>query len=779
MENIGRKIKHWSVLVPLFYCSASISGTQGYAIEEVVVTAQKKVENIRDVPISITALGAEFLDDAGVTDVAELSRVAPNLVINSSPYVSYVSMRGLGSGNNKGIERSVALVIDGVYYGRQDYLVESLVDVERIEILRGPQGTLFGKNAIAGALNVTTATPSPEFTGNLSVMGGEQDRKRLRFAAGGPVIEDALNVRLAWDEDSHDGPIYNTTFDQSSAENPDRGNIDQNLRDRNNHVGRISLQAPNLLDGLDLKFTATTSSIFGNSSGVELSEASDATLTVYRRYDPATEAVGNRRTSIGSNEDTVRKGESYSFQFDYEFEYQTLTGILSSSDFDKSDALDGDFGPISAILVANEDSYSQRSAELRIASPGEVIDYVAGLFYFESDFVGKGQTILNASRIAEIVAQDRLGVPATIDSLLGLPPGSFPISTTAQNINNDRFFDQQTKSIALFGQATWYATEKLALMLGLRYSEETKEADMALSHNNAGAALFFNTFLNETGYQESRRRDESDLSPKLSVRYDISDDINFYATWATAFKAGGFNEQSVDNTNLEFEPEEALTWEAGTKMRLLDGAATLNIGLFYTEFDNLQVSMFNGINFTVGNAASAISKGVEIEGQLVPASWLSLGGSIAYLNARYDKYLGGQCVATSEQDTCDLSGAELTRAPEWEITFNPRVSASDLIPSLGEYLPIDLGFGLDMTFRTTQYFSTDLDSSDKQGSHTEINGNMRIAGLNGDWTVLLSAKNITDKLIQLHGGDVPLQPGSHFGTFNTGRRYFVEFQYQW
>ncbi len=779
MKKISRKAVHWSAVMSLFYASTCVSETQKNVIEEVVVTAQKQVENIRDVPISITALSEDFLDDAGITDVGELSKAAPNLVINASPYLGYVSMRGLGSGNNKGIERSVALVIDGVYYGRQDYLFESLVDVERIEILRGPQGTLFGKNAIAGALNVSTGSPSPEFTGKLSVMTGDQDRKRLRFATGGALIEDALNVRLAWDEDVHDGLIHNSTFYQSTNDNPDRGDIDPDLRQRNNHIGRISLEAPNLLDGLDLNFTATQTSVFGNSSGSELTAATEATLDVYRRYDPATEAIANRRTAINNDEDTSRKGDSYSLQFDYELGEQILTGILSHSNFTRTDSLDGDFGPLDAIVLRNSDEYTQNSAELRIASPWGKLEYVAGLFYFDSDFLGRGQTLLNTSRIVEIVAQDRLGMPASIDALLGLPPGSFPIGNNAQNINNDRYFDQRTESIAFFGQATWNVSDQLALILGLRYSEETKEATMVLGHNNAAATAFFNTFLNETPYNEDRRREETDFSPKMSIRYEIDDNTSLYATWATAFKAGGFNEQAVDNTNLEFEPEEASTLEAGAKMRLLDGAATLNVGLFYTEFDNLQVSMFNGTNFTVGNAASAISQGVEVEWQLLPSTWLSLGGSIAYLSARYDDFIRGQCIATSNMETCDLSGRELTRAPEWEITFNPRLSVIELLPSLSDMIPIDIGFGLDFSYRSEQYFNNDLDQLDKQDAYTEVNGNMRIAGFNEDWSVLLSAKNITDQLIQAHGGDVPLQPGTHFGTFEGGRRYFVEFQYQW
>ncbi|MGJ8686953.1 MAG: TonB-dependent receptor plug domain-containing protein, partial [Spongiibacteraceae bacterium] len=274
MDVIKIMVKRDVKLAPLVAILACTYSPLGVAeksrptLEEVVVTAQKRVENIRDVPISITALSEDFLNEAGITDVGELSRVAPNLVINATPYTGFVAMRGLGSGNNKGFERSVALVIDGVYYGRQDYLFEALADVQRIEVLRGPQGTLFGKNAIAGALNVTTGQASSEFSGTVSAMGGDLDRKRLRIAAGGALIEDALNIRVAWDEDVHDGLIHNTTFSQSLADNPDRGDIDENLRNRNNHIGRIRLHAPNVIDGLDVNFTATRTTVTPAGSGV-------------------------------------------------------------------------------------------------------------------------------------------------------------------------------------------------------------------------------------------------------------------------------------------------------------------------------------------------------------------------------------------------------------------------------------------------------------------------------------------------------------------------------
>lgn len=746
------------------------------ALEEVIVTAQKRSENIRDVPISITAMSEDFISDVGITDIGELSQFAPNLVINATPYTGFVAMRGLGSGNNKGFERSVALVIDGVYYGRQDYLFEALTDVSRVEVLRGPQGTLFGKNAIAGALNVTTAEPSGEFTGKVSWLGGDFNRRRFQAAVGGPLIQDKMHFRLALENEYQDGVIKNTTAGLDRNAYPQVQDIDDHMRSRDNDIKRLKLHFPSLMDGLDINLTATGASVFGNSTGTELTAAIPATLEVYLRYDPNTEADKSDQTSSqNARQDTLREGTSFSLQADYEWDDYIVTAVAGTSEFDKFHVLDADFGPAEMVILAGDDSYDQNSFELRVASPPGMVEYVAGLYYFESDYLGTGTTELEVAQTLEIVAAVR-GTPATLNEILNLA-ANIPLPASGR-LNNFRYFDQYTESSAVFGQATWNIDDQLAVIAGSRYSEETKSVHAILTHNNFVAERFFAQFLFEEPYNEIRSRKETDFSPKLSVRYELNDEITFYATWAKAFKAGGFNEAAVAASNLEFEPEKAETYEAGAKMRLLNGAATLNIGLFSTDFDNLQVSLFNGTNFSVGNAASATSRGVEIESQLLPAPWLALNLSLAYLDARYNAFPDAQCIATSGETACDLSGERLTRAPEWEATVVQRWNLSRLVPGLAG-LPVAIGLGLDATFRDHQFFSTDLDPIDAQGATTEMNANFRVSGLDDNWSVTLLARNITRREIQAHGQDVPLQPGSHFGTMNALDRYFVEFLLRW
>jgi iron complex outermembrane receptor protein len=757
----------------------SQTDSQSARLEEVLVTAQKRSENIRDVPISITVMSEQFLDEQGITNVNELSQLAPNLVISASPSFSFVTMRGLGSGNNKGFERSVSLAIDGIYYGRQDYLLEALADVKQVEVLRGPQGTLFGKNAIAGALNITTGQATDEFTGKLAVQGGDLNRERARFALAGPLIDGVLNFRVSHDQDKYDGYIRNSVFDLDPADNPHRQNVDEFESARDARISRLKLHALNWIEGLDINFSATRAKVFGNGVGLQLTKAEDYTLEVSRRYDPQIESDNSdHQGSINQREDTNRIGNSYSLQFDYTLSDYLLTAVIGHSFFNRDQMFDADMGPVDALRMDVDDYYAQSTVEFRVASPqGEWLEWVAGAYLFDADIVGNTRIFLNTLKTLEILEAARTG---GVSPVVGLANMLGLNNAVAASQNNERFFDQNTRSLALFGQTTWNVTDKLALIAGLRVSKERKVAQGILAYPDASSEGVFNIFLGEEGYDERGDRTEDDVSPKLSVRYTLSDEITVYGTYATAFKAGGYNEQAVTKDNFTFEPEQASTLETGVKTRFYGGAATLNVGLFYTEFDDLQVSLFDGLNFSVGNAATATSYGAEIDGQLIPNSWLVLGGSIAYLHARYDEFTAGQCPFTPESesgDVCDLSGRELSRAPEWEVSFTPLISLSRMIPLLGESIPVDIGVGITMTYRSHLYTTVDLDPVDSMGGHTEVGGGLKFAGLDGDWEVAVSVKNATDKTILLGGNDVPIQPGSHAGVMAGGRRIFAEFTY--
>lgn len=759
----------------------AFSEEQRNRIEEVVVTAQKRTENIRDVPISITVMSEEFIKDSSITDVNELSQYVPNVVINASAATGFVAMRGLGSGYNKGFERSVAVVIDGIYYGRQDYLYEALADVERLEVLRGPQGTLFGKNAIAGALNITTGIPTDEFSGSLNYLGGDLDRSKYDVAIAGPLLPDVLLARLSLSLDQHNGFIHNTAADLDSQEYPDSDGAYKELGAKDDKIARLKLFFPELITNLDLTLTATKVSTYSNSGAMQLTAATPEALDYYRRYDPMAEAdPTNEQGSSNSPTPTGREGSSFSLQADYQLGEFTLTGIGGHSYFDRYDSFDGDQGAADAIYQSNEDSYSQSSAEFRLTSPPGTFEYVAGLYYFESSLEGAGNMETSLTEFLEMFAASNIGLNTNIESLLGLPSGTLPSQGIA--LETPRIFNQESKAGAVFGQATWNITDRLALIAGLRYSEEEKSVDTSLEFNdrlgNVIATAVGFAILNSTAYDETREREETDFSPKFSARYDLTDEITVYATYARAFKAGGFNEQAASADNLEFEPEKAQTWEAGAKMRFADGLATLNVGFFHTSFDNLQVSMYDGLNFSVGNAASAISQGVEIEGRVIPSNWLDLQFSLGLLDAYYDSYPDAPCTATSGEDACDLTGETLVRAPKVEFSFGPRMNLSKIIPGLDK-LPVNIGAGVDALYRSEQYFSTDLDPIDYQPATTEVSAQIRLSALDDSWWFSFSARNITDEHIIAHSQDVPLLSGTHFGVVNPGARYFTEFRYVW
>lgn len=770
-----------SCLIAATMPNSLVAQTPSRVIEEVVVTSQKRSQDVQDVPISIAVVGEDMIDDAGISDVNDLSQFVPNLVINLTPAVGFVAMRGLGSGNNKGFERSVAMQVDGIYYGRQDYLFEALADTKQIEVLRGPQGTLFGKNAIAGAINVTTGEASADFTGKLAIQGGDYRRERVRLAVAGPLVPDVMHARVTWDSDDMDGVIRNSTFDLDPANNPHRENVDKNLRDKKQSIGRIKLMFPEIVDNLDIRLSATKAKVYSNSTALQLTRAEDYTLGLYRDYDPKTEDdIKDFTTSINEDEKSIRNGTTYTAHLDYWLGEFQLSAILGTSEFDKVTDFDADFGPIDALSVFNDDIYRQRSAELRVVSPPGRFEYVAGLYYFNNEIIGSGQVFIKPDRALQMVEAAQTGGAVGATTLLSpVLQAIFAGAAGGDLQNNNRFFDQETKSYAAFGQGTLNLYERWSLILGLRYSEEEKIATQILSYSDATAELLFNQFIGETAYNETGERKEYDFSPKFSVRYDVSDEITMYATYATAFKAGGFNEQAADDTNLTFEPEEAVTYEAGIKSRFYNGAATLNVGLFRTEFDNLQVSLFDGLNFVVGNAAAAVSQGIEIDGQLIPSDWLVFIGSTAYLDAYYTEYEDGQCPATSEESKCDLSGKELTRAPELEASLTTLISLTNLIPSLGEAVPFDIGLGIFINYRDHQFLTTDLDPVDAMEAHTEVGAALSFKDESEQWDFTISVKNLTDEIILQGAVDVPLQPGTHAGVIGAPRRVYAELKYQW
>ncbi|MGB1088526.1 MAG: TonB-dependent receptor, partial [Alphaproteobacteria bacterium] len=696
--------------------------SSGPRLDEIVVTAQKRAENIRDVPISVSAVDSEAMKNANVEDMNDLSKMTPNVRIVVRPTTTFLNIRGLGTGENAGFEQSVGLVVDGVYYGKAAYINDAFIDLARIEVLRGPQGTLFGKNTIAGAMNITTGTPAHEWQAELDMMMGELNHTRIRAVANAPLWEDVIAARAAFAREKRDGYMFNTTR-----------NLNETKLDKAN--GR--LKALFEIGDLDLTATYARSLTKQNGNGYQLTVAGDDVLTAYRLFDPEVEGnidfVGSRNHPSQSRQIS----DTLSASANYDIADHTLTLIGGWSQYDFEMEVDADFGPSPFLILVSDSAYEQGSAELRVTSPPGPLEYVGGLYYFTSSLQADGgvDVFKTDDPVADITS---LIAPDALSALLAPIFGAGPLpSFTAETQRLD--FDQTQSSYAAFGQATWYVTDTIALVGGLRVSYEEKSVDMVhIVESSSGLPPLIFPFVNNAeSYTAHLTREEWDVSPKASVKYDIDDDTMAYATYARGFKGGGFNAASYVPSDLEFEAEVADTYEAGVKTRLLDGGMTLNVGLFYTNFDNLQVAIFNGTQFIVGNAAKATTYGVEWDMAWLPLEELMLTFNGGYTNATYDSFPDAPCTAESGETACDLTGKVLARAPKW----NGNIGAQWAVP-IGN-LPFGLFLATDLFYQGDTFLTTDLDPRDFQDAYIQWNAGLGLKELDGLWQFTVFGRNLT------------------------------------
>lgn len=710
---------------------SAVAEGENYALEEVVVTAQKRAQAIQDVPISVSAISGAKIADAGISDMDDLSRHVPNLNISTGNNTQ-IRMRGLGSGLNKGFEQSVGMYIDGIYFGRDRSYRGSLLDLERVEVLRGPQGILFGKNTIAGAINVTTAKPSQEFEGEVGLTYGSYGERKVSGVLSGP-ISDTLSGRIAFSDESQDGYLDNSIASADDGVGVENRTVRATLQwePSDQLVSTLKLEKG------DYERRGTTYQV--TNPGV----FSDA---YFSAFTPGFESRFNDETHIDStlgDQKEKTETDNVTLNVEYEFDQFTLASTTGYIGFDSDDGLDVDFSPAPVLFQNAKQDYEQFSQEFRLSSPGgETIDYIIGVYYQSSEFEFNNHTLLNLDPVPLVNGQ-----AATLKD-----------------------FDQESESYSAFGEVVWNISDKFSLTGGLRYTRETKEADSRLTTlelNGAAASPATQGLLAAFGnvaHVQSGERTESNVTPLIKATYYFTDDIMGYVTASTGFKGGGFNTE-VNNpaaSPFEFEEESSKAVEVGLKSTLLDGAATFNVSIFKTEFDDLQVSGFEGLAFIVGNAAKATSQGVEIDGMWRVSERLTLGGSYSYLDAEYDDYDNAPCTvaqkaASAVPASCqqDLSGRPLHYAPENTASLNAEYE----MPVGEDY---ELSFAVDLNYSDDFFLQNDLDPEDSQESFTKVNARVVVKNLLDDWELALIGKNLTDKRTANNATDLPvLENGAH------------------
>ncbi|MEZ5504421.1 MAG: TonB-dependent receptor [Halioglobus sp.] len=663
-------------------------------LEEVVVTAQKREQNLQDVPVAVTAFTGEMLRESGVRDMFELSAIAPSLTVEQTQTSTATSfgIRGIfTSSQNFGLESSVGLYVDGVYRARQGSMINNMVDVASVEVLRGPQGTLFGRNTPAGAVLITSVPPDFEGTGYIEGGAGDYNLLDINGAKSITLIEDVLAIRLTGFNMDRDGyiDVVGQDLNEKNAFN-----------DKNRWGARFqALYTPT--DDLRLHFIGDHSEVNEVCCGVGNWENN-----FYAQNPPPPAKPGSDLTVRDVLGGTVIGGadfydykvaasfkpqsqntdEGVSLQADWQTDYFLVTSISAYRKHDSYDSIDADFYDIDALIRTNDLKQDQYSQELRVSDSNDKLGYVAGLYYYYQKLDTASDTIVGADAAP----------------LVGVPSSFFPGGSSALNVA-----DQKHYSYAAFGQADYHLTEQWVLTAGLRWTSENKDMQNTFTENPDPAPPGFPLFPPLAPRPDvDENFDESKVTGTFKVSWFMNDLTMFYASYGTGYKAGGINTDRIPSTlNTVFDPETAESYELGMKSEFPEQALRVNVALHKTDTNDLQTISFQGTGFALDNAGTAETYGGELDILWLPTDYTTVTLGYAYNHAKYADFANGPCWVgtpwqTSEPDpdangdgTCDRSGGMVSGNPEnvLALTANQQIPINSTLTGFvhGEYIYTD------------------------------------------------------------------------------------------
>ncbi|MGE3474880.1 MAG: TonB-dependent receptor [Rhodospirillaceae bacterium] len=759
------------------------AAAQELEMEEIIITAQSRAQSVQDTPISVTAVSGDKLQDVSIAKAEDLQQLVPNFTMTETGISTNIFIRGLGSGINQAFEQSVGYYVDGIAYTRAQQTRMPFLDLQRVEVLRGPQTILFGKNSIAGALNILTAQPTTSFEGYLT---GTYEFENQEYIAEGAVsgpITDTVRARVAGRWRDSDGYVRNLTLSRTEPKRDDvtlRGILEADVSDTVvanfkaeysdfDVLGR-SIETLNETPVAAGPFTGRTYSqilvglgadrgVLDNTLNGNRSSNGDFSNNKQQTY------VGNIKVDIG----------------DYEF--RSITGYTK---LQYDELCDCDYTGANVFLAGLQEDYDQFSQEFRLTSPvTESYDFVAGAYYQNSNH-GYADNIVvqSTSVLVPLVNQQSPGA------------GSALAGTQAA-----RSASVDASLISAFAQVNVRPIDKWEIQLGARVSSEKKEGTRTLSilRENGdplpaaqaiAAAVYAQVFrvsstnlsaLGPTGaaligqlgaLPVSGDRKETRFSPDVKLLFTPTEDLMLYASYARGAKSGGFDFRANNrnfyptmNDSFEFEDESANSFEIGTKASF--GAATLNVAAYYTEFKDLQISIFDGIlGFNVGNAASARSQGIEADGRVRMSEYVSLTGSLALTDFKFKDFRNGQCYF-GQTPNVDLNGDGRPELCNYTGQTNQLVSDVQGTVGIAANYPIVSGYrldsALDVFFTSKYHASNTFDPALVQKGYATLGLRVGFGPDSGLWQLAFIGRNLTNERYIQFGGDTPLA-GSTFGA---------------
>ena len=708
--------------------SATVPG----GLEEIVVTAQKREQSLQEVPLSVAAFTGEMLDRAGVDSILEVSRLVPNLSVVRGNQVSNLrlSIRGVGTSGNTAVDPSIGLFVDGIYVPRPGSVVASFNDMAGVEVLRGPQGTLFGRNATVGGIIFRTADPTPELGGNVELQAGDYGMQKYTGVINLPA-GDRLAFRLAGLYDSYDG------YGKNRFDGKDFGS-------RDTTAGRLGMKW-DITDALSWTLETDYSKIGGD--GAVEAELDPKTLLPKDRtiltgftggnppdFDHPFDHKSNQRI-YGDLDDTnwgVSSDLSWSLAGDYTLRF--LAGYREWQD----EQLDGDVVFLANDLLGRVGSYDSKSQsyELQLVSPkdellGGRLDYVAGLYYFQEDFF-IGENVNFGSQLCNTFLP-----PAVRPQCLALPQVDAAIST----------FDQDAESFAAYAQADIGLTDTLDLVLGARWTQDDKSGRyVQTTPNPYVTAIRF-----RSAEDTALAHDDEEFNYRVGLNWKPNDDLLVFTSYSTGYKSGGFNSgagfrpATLPPIDREFAKETSDNLELGVKSTLANGRARLNATAFLMNLEDFQDKAFDGTSFNVTNAGNLRNQGVEVEGDVSITDGFRVFGALGYLDAEFTKYPNASCLPYPSQlnpnCTQNLKGETPTFAPELQGSLGAQL-AGDFGASIGYLLRADLSYQDEVSLNT----QNDGNPQGIEPSYTLLSARFSLMfGADRNYTLSVFGDNLTDE----------------------------------
>lgn len=807
-------------------------------LEEVIVTANRREENLQEVPMSVTAFSGDFFKETGTTNFSEIQNYTPNLQIltGGDSRSTSVRIRGIGSvGSNSGIDPSVGIFVDGVYQGRAGMTISDLFDIQQVEVLRGPQGTLYGKNTAAGAITIATKQPSLEFEAEVETVIANNERYELRGMVNVPFGDSGHAMRVTAFGVNQDHLYENTLTGDGVNDVNKYGTKTRFLfdfEDAGEYLITVDYSKEDTdccaFNAIDYDGLSTLNSPLSPNPSTQVAQEIGPVT------DPASDyPLGSDRMQFNSllnnplnttiteipdadpfdnnvwvNETPQNKVEVGGIALEANWEIpgdHSLVFIPAWRHYETDSSFDGDFSGFDAVIGTTDVQLDQYSGELRIASQaGETWEYQAGLYAYYSDMDSKGTFEMT---------------PLLTTSIPDIVPGFglytfYPDGST--NVDDNTY---KTTSYAVFGQTTWNISDKWTTTLGLRYTYEKKErigSQITEGYDFSGSTdPCDNVFVDAPPIaggciEYDNSKEDSDVSPSFTVRYFPVDDLMTYALISRGFKSGGFDQRRVqEGENGEFDPETSTNYELGWKGTWLDRTLQVNGTFYYVDYDDFQSQTFDGSSLKVTNAGNMRSYGTELEIVYVAGENTTMGSSIGYNKAEYEDFDNGQCTVDESFDwyygtmgaqdgspgtpsrvspldptsplkwgnppesTClkDLGGESVENTPEWTTSSWIQYNR----PVSDNLVTVTR---VEHQYTNSYFLDQDQDKNLKNDAINVFNLRFALTNIENSWEAAIWGKNITDEKSYVLGIDIPTV-GGYAGIVAPRRTYGLTLRYNY